>query len=90
MQTSSDRVHMSFDHVSLVSSIPSGSYTVVLLFHGLGKGPWAIQFLVLGRPSSVGYGFRLVEWAFSQIRYQFLPQVLCHHCPSYFAGRELL
>jgi hypothetical protein len=35
-----------------------------------------------GQPRSVEYGFHLVEWALSQIRYWLFLKALCYHCNS--------
>ena len=44
---------------------------------GFPLGPWAIQSQVLGDPKSIGYGFHLMQWALSPIRYWLVTSMSC-------------
>lgn len=49
----------------------------------------SIQPLVLGYPSSVEYGFLLMEWVLSQItQWLTTPQVLSYNCPNIFCKQD--
>lgn len=74
----------------LLGIVLSLHYFRQVLF-GSTVGAWTISSQVLGHPSSVRYGFHLLEWSLNHITYWWLvPWALCHHCLSTSCRQDII